>query len=52
MSINLDSYNDIDCALKVIPLVHSESTKIMDLQYKSWKELYILKLVYKLQNFY
>ena len=36
------------CALKLIPLVHSESSKIMDLNYKSWKELYILKMVYNL----
>ena len=33
------------CALKLIPLVYSESTKIMDLNYKSWKELYILKIM-------
>ena len=36
------------CALKLIPLVHSESTKVMDLNYKSWKELYILKIIYNL----
>ena len=36
------------CALKLIPLINSESSKIMDLNYKSWKELYILKMVYNL----
>ena len=36
------------CALKLIPLMNSESSKIMDLNYKSWKELYILKMVYNL----
>ena len=40
--------NDLYCALKLIPLVNSESSKIMDLTYKSWKELYILKMVYNL----
>ena len=36
------------CALKLIPLINSESSKIMDLNYKSWKELYILKMIYYL----
>ena len=36
------------CALKLIPLINSESSKIMDLNYKSWKELYILKMIYNL----
>ena len=36
------------CALKLIPLINSESNKIMDLNYKSWKELYILKMIYNL----
>jgi len=39
---------DIYCALKLIPLMNSESSKIMDLNYKSWKELYILKMIYNL----
>lgn len=36
------------CALKLIPLINSESNKVMDLNYKSWKELYILKMIYNL----
>ena len=36
------------CALKTIPLYTTEKTKVMNLTYKSWKELYILKLVYTL----
>tara|TARA_Y100000741_G_C18247637_1_gene556098 strand:+ start:449 stop:1735 length:1287 start_codon:yes stop_codon:yes gene_type:complete len=35
-------------ALKIIPLVSNESNKVMDLSYKSWKELYILKMIYNL----
>jgi len=40
--------NNLYCALKLIPLVNSESSKVMDLSYKSWKELYILKMIYNL----
>ena len=40
--------NNLYCAVKLIPLVNSESSKIMDLSYKSWKELYILKMIYNL----
>ena len=36
------------CALKLIPLINTESNKVMDLNYKSWKELYILKMIYNL----
>ena len=36
------------CALKHIPLDSSEKSQIMNLKYKSWKELYILKLLYTL----
>jgi len=45
--INIDN-KELYCALKLIPLIHSESNKIMDLNYKSWKELYILKMIYNL----
>jgi hypothetical protein len=55
-SIDAEAYkvcikvNDINlyCALKTIPLTSSEKSKIMDLDYKSWKELYILKMIYTL----
>ena len=40
--------NNLYCAVKLIPLVNSESSKVMDLSYKSWKELYILKMIYNL----
>ena len=40
--------NNLYCALKTIPLFSNEKNKIMDLDYKSWKELYILKLIYNL----
>ena len=40
--------DELFCALKLIPLVNSESSKIMDLNFKSWKELYILKMIYNL----
>ena len=39
---------DLYCALKLIPLINNESNKIMDLHFKSWKELYILKMIYNL----
>mgnify|MGYP006083633961 CR=1 FL=1 len=46
-SIQINNHT-LFCALKLIPLVNSESSKIMDLHYKSWKELYILKMIYNL----
>lgn len=45
--IKIDNTN-LYCALKTIPLYTTEKTKVMNLTYKSWKELYILKLVYTL----
>tara|TARA_Y100000768_G_C23985481_1_gene688574 strand:+ start:603 stop:1919 length:1317 start_codon:yes stop_codon:yes gene_type:complete len=47
ITINLDK-DSIDCALKLIPLINNEAKNIMNLSYKSWKELYILKMIYNL----
>ena len=47
-ALNVRDGTTLFCALKLIPLINTESNKIMDLNYKSWKELYILKLVYNL----